>query len=252
MVENHAQAFGGAICMWNSDLLIINNTIANNNAGAGGGYSSEYSNPRIVNSIFWNDSANVGNEIHIENDPDPLIEHCDVKGGWWGDGNIDTDPHFRDPESGNYHLMSTACGDPFDSPCIDAGDPSIFDYYLDCDWGLGSERSDMGAYGGAAIPTDIREEDRESELPLRLCLSQNYPNPFNASTKISFSLPEAQAITIAIFDLLGREVVLLHDGYIQAGIHQVNFDASDLTSGIYFSRIQSSKSVQTIKMTLLK
>jgi hypothetical protein len=53
--------------------------------------------------------------------------------------------------------MSTMCGDPYDSPAIDAGDPSIFDIILDCEWGLGTYSSDMGAYGGQGTPTDVDE-----------------------------------------------------------------------------------------------
>jgi len=72
-------------------------------------------------------------------------------------GNIDVDPLFRDPANGDFHLMSTACGDPYDSPCIDAGDPSITDDFLDCMYGLGTSISDMGAYGGGCsyVPGDV-------------------------------------------------------------------------------------------------
>jgi hypothetical protein len=251
MIENSAHSYGGAICMWNSDALIVNNTLAFNLAPFGGGYSSEGSSPLIVNTIFWDDSAHTGCEIHIENGPDPIVEYCDIEGGWSGEGNISVDPLFRDPDNGDFHLMSTACGDPLDSPCIDSGDPSIFDYLLDCDWGLGGERSDMGAYGGQAIPTDIREEP-DPEIPVVCGLLQNYPNPFNATTTLSYMLPQAGPVVISVYNLLGQLVETIFQGEQQTGSHSLIWDAGDLASGVYFARLEAGEYSQSVKMVLLK
>jgi hypothetical protein len=121
--------------------------------------------------------------------------------------------------------MSTACGDPYDSPCIDAGDPSIFDYLLDCDWGLGGQRSDMGAYGGQAIPTDIREEHPPT-IPMACGLLQNYPNPFNAATTLSYMLPQSAPVSITIYNLLGLRVATIFEGNQQAGRHTITWEAT--------------------------
>ena len=84
-----------------------------------------------MNSIFWADSANQGFEIYVDDLSYPTFSFCNIQGGWPGVGNIDIAPLFRDPANGDFHLMSIACGDPFDSPCIDTGDPTIQDIVLD-------------------------------------------------------------------------------------------------------------------------
>ena len=150
---NSANRGGGIWCQY-SDPTISNNTISGNSATQrGGGIACYDSRPPITNTIFWGDSAPNAPEIYLEGTSSPVITYCDVEGGWEGDGNIDIDPLFRDSENEDFRLMSTSCGDASNSPCIDAGDPSICDLILDCDHGLGEIRSDMGAYGGG-IPCD--------------------------------------------------------------------------------------------------
>jgi hypothetical protein len=147
--------------------------------------------------------------------------------------------------------MSIACGDSADSPCIDAGDPNILDSLLDCSWGLGGARSDMGAYGGGdSLITSIFDEYIPN--PGRFMLLQNYPNPFNAQTTIRFILSEPREVQITVFDLLGRQLQTLLDKYRQAGVHTVTFDASHLSSGVYFYRLQAGEMVKIKRMVLLK
>jgi hypothetical protein len=83
-------------------------------------------------------------------------------------------------------------------------------------------------------------------------LEQNYPNPFNPTTVIKYSIPEASNVQIKVYDMLGGEVANLVNEMKEAGTHQVGFDASELTSGIYIYSIQSGNYVQTMKMTLLR
>ena len=80
----------------------------------------------------------------------------------------------------------------------------------------------------------------------------NYPNPFNPSTTINFAIPEATLVTLKVFNALGEEVALLVDGFMESGIHEINFEAVELNSGIYFYRIQAGDFAQVKKMTLLK
>ena len=228
-----------------------NNTISRNLvSGYGGGICCFGSGPIIKNTVLWENHADYGDEID-DSVGWPAVTYCDIKGGYEGQGNIDSDPLFRDPEIGDFHLMSVTCGDSLDSPCIDAGDPSIFDYLLDCDWGLGYERSDMGAYGGQAIPTDIRGE-HEPIIPMACGFLQNYPNPFNTSTIIRYSLPAASEVTISIYNILGRRVETLVEKEQPAGYHQVVWDASVRSSGMYFYRVQAGEYSETRKMVLLK
>ena len=83
-------------------------------------------------------------------------------------------------------------------------------------------------------------------------LKQNYPNPFNPSTKISFSLPNAGMTTLKIYDMAGKEVAQLVNGNMNAGTHEFNFDASGLSSGVYFYTLQSGEFMETKKMNLIK
>jgi len=89
-------------------------------------------------------------------------------------------------------------------------------------------------------------------LPSKLSYYQNYPNPFNASTTIRFVIPESQYVKLTVYDLLGRRVENLLDEYKQAGAHSVSFDASHLSSGVYFYRLQAGERVETKRMVLLK
>lgn len=87
--------------------------------------------------------------------------------------------------------------------------------------------------------------------PEGFSLRQNYPNPFNASTKISYTLPSADRVRLAIYDVLGRETQTLFDGMQSAGEHSIVFDGSELASGIYFYELQHGKKSGLKKKLLL-
>lgn len=89
-------------------------------------------------------------------------------------------------------------------------------------------------------------------IPHEYSLSQNYPNPFNPSTKISYALPKAGNVKLVVFDLLGREVAVLVNESKKAGNYDINFDASHLSSGVYFYKLQSGDFTSTKKMALIK
>lgn len=91
-----------------------------------------------------------------------------------------------------------------------------------------------------------------TEIPSYYKLSQNYPNPFNPSTTIKFALPYAENVKLTVFDILGKEVSVLVNEFRQAGMHEVNFDASLLASGVYFYRLETPRFTQTRKMLLVK
>jgi hypothetical protein len=94
--------------------------------------------------------------------------------------------------------------------------------------------------------------DKESAIPEAFLLSQNYPNPFNPSTMIEFALPERTFVKLSIFNTLGQEVETLVNEEKQAGIHRIQFNGSNLPSGVYFYRLETSKFVETKKMILMK
>ena len=83
-------------------------------------------------------------------------------------------------------------------------------------------------------------------------LSQNYPNPFNPTTKIAYSIPKTSFVKLKVYDILGREVATLVDEEKSAGNYKVNFDGSNLTSGIYLFKIQVGNYSSVKKMILLK
>jgi len=95
--------------------------------------------------------------------------------------------------------------------------------------------------------------DATAELPQTLTLDQNYPNPFNPVTTIRYGLPQAQHVTLVVYDMLGRAVTTVVNGQQQtAGWHTVSFDARDLASGTYLYRLQAGAASQMGKMVLLK
>lgn len=89
-------------------------------------------------------------------------------------------------------------------------------------------------------------------LPAGFALAQNYPNPFNPSTTVRFSLPSEERITLAVFDVMGREVGRLAEGRYAAGEHSVAWDASGFASGIYLCRLTAGPVLLSRKMTLMK
>jgi photosystem II stability/assembly factor-like uncharacterized protein len=90
------------------------------------------------------------------------------------------------------------------------------------------------------------------QIPLYYTLSQNYPNPFNPITKIQFSIPKTSNIKLVVYDILGNEIEELVNGKQNAGIYQVEWDASNYTSGVYFYKLKSGDFTETKKMILVK
>jgi hypothetical protein len=109
--------------------------------------------------------------------------------------------------------------------------------------------------GGGTIlrynPT-LRAPDERGALPPSSYRLSCYPNPFNPTSDIQYDLPTASHISLRIFDLLGREVAVLKDGFVEAGSHRVTFDGSNFSSGIYFARLEAGEFTHTKKLMLLK
>ncbi len=91
-----------------------------------------------------------------------------------------------------------------------------------------------------------------NSVPNDLTLVQNYPNPFNPETTIAFELPNAAAVTLTVFDLSGREVAQLVNGYRAAGHHEVTWEASAFSAGVYFYRLSAGSATASGKMILMK
>ena len=166
--DNSAGDRGGGIYSTRSWVKVGNCSFSGNLADSGGAVSSHKSSVRFTNSILWGDAAANGPEIVVEEDSTVAITYSCIQGDQaavydpceglvWGDGNIDADPLFADPNNGDYHLKSQSgrwdrntqswVQDDVTSPCIDAGDPASR---------IGNETFpnggviNMGAYGGTA------------------------------------------------------------------------------------------------------
>jgi hypothetical protein len=138
ITSNSANEDGGGVWCGTASPLIDKNTISRNSAAMGGGVWCGTGSPQITNTILWGDT---GPEIY----GDAIVRYSDVQGGWPGQGNIDSDPLFADPERGDFHLQ-------WGSPCIDAGDPSS---PPDPD----GTRTDMGAFHFPQPPHSPQEFD---------------------------------------------------------------------------------------------
>lgn len=104
-------------------------------------------------------------------------------------------------------------------------------------------------YGDTTLTTI---EINHGNLPIEYSLGQNYPNPFNPSTTISYSIPMQSKVELKVYDVLGREVATLVNKKQQAGSYEVEFDASNLGSGVYFYQLRAGSFVESRKLVLLK
>ena len=286
---NHSDYLGGGVSVWRAYYppgspatplqsagnyvpkpSFINNTIVNNTAQDGSGFFIMNHIPFLMNNILWNVypvSAEWG-EIYLGDEPHWLawvepntyggaeMFYNDLQGGWdpdSGEGNIDFDPFFVDPL---YNLADS-------SLCIGAGKDSIeingIWYYappFDYDGGprpnpLGC-MPDIGAQESPLCNPITSIFEVHSEIPKEFSLEQNYPNPYNPSTTIEFALPTPGFVTLSIFNTLGEQVATLVSENLTAGSYKYEWDASELTSGIYLYKLQAGEFVETKKMILLK
>jgi len=104
--------------------------------------------------------------------------------------------------------------------------------------------------GGEGFPIGI--EQIVSAVPEEFSLHQNYPNPFNPVTHLEFGIPEMGLVSLKVFNISGIEVADLIDKYLYPGKYSVNFDGSNLSSGIYFYKLRTKNFVETKRMMLLK
>jgi len=109
-----------------------------------------------------------------------------------------------------------------------------------------------GAYSLIYTNSPVTFIKLDDEIPNDFTLSQNYPNPFNPTTTIEFSVPYASEVSIKIYNMLGQEIKTLINGGLQPGRYKVEFNASDLPSGVYFYIMRADKFAEMKKMLLIK
>jgi len=203
---------------------LIDNTIADNSYNIDGLNLYPGCNSTLTNNIIWN---NAENEIIIWPDANTNVTYNDIQGYNDSETNIDADPLFCDPEITDYSLAEN-------SPCVGAG--------------IGG--TDIGAFGIGCDATNV--DDEPSGLPTVCKLGQNYPNPFNAVTSIQYELNQSSYVKLEVYSLLGEKIATLYNGLKIAGIHSITYDDSNLTSGVYFYRLQTGQFCDTKKMLLIK
>jgi|GEM_PF-1121751 hypothetical protein len=243
--DNRAYQRGGAVALEGGCLITLDNcTISHNGSPNGSGIAAWDSKYIVRNTIVsFNDS---GPSVFAIDDSSYMFLYSDIYGNEGGDwitiiadqlganGNISANPAYVDTANGNFRITSG-------SPCVDAGDP-LSPYDPD------GSRADMGAY----YYDHLQSIDDNPPIPENFFMLQNYPNPFNAKTVIKYNLPIAGRVEIAVYNLAGQKVADIVDETQQEGVHQIVWDASSVTSGVYFARIATIYHSSTTRMIMLK
>ena len=103
---------------------------------------------------------------------------------------------------------------------------------------------------GDSITTSI--ENKRKIFQFNFVLKQNFPNPFNPETQIEYTIPQTSNVTLKVYDLLGEEIYTLVNKEQPEGYYELKFDGTNLSSGIYFYRLEAGEYIETKKMILLK
>ena len=124
---------------------------------------------------------------------------------------------------------------------------SVFFIDINTGWAVGG-RDTILSYSDYTFTDD----DKPHNYPRTFSLAQNYPNPFNPETEIAFDLPEAVKVTVLVYNILGQVVEILMDSELEAGHYTVQWNASDMVSGLYFYSIKANDFTSTKKMVLMR
>ena len=258
IVNNTDSGYASGILVYsNSSANIINCTIGGNTRGnAGEGITCYGSTMRVVDTIIFDQDEGIQfstsspcRVVHCDfydnnNDftgtlPCRIGEICQTNSN--GDScdiyyNIYLDPMFVDPAAEDYHLQET-------SPCIDAGLPLL---PFDPDETI----REIGAY---YFPQNINTSVSTQTLtPATSLLMQPYPNPFNSSTLISYNIPSDGMVKIALYNINGRLIEVLTDGWKPAGQYEIQYSNRNLASGTYIVQLQSKNLTSAQKIVYIK
>jgi len=187
-------------------------------------------------------------------------------GGRVSIGNLRAGVSCNDPRIG-LMIPSTAFNDSIPAGVADSSDTELCFEYAD-GYGPDSMRAQpviftvvvssgkypfwTSTFTFSGLVTGSVGPDAENDLPMAFGLEQNYPNPFNPSTTIKFELPKSSEVMLSVYDMLGREVSVLVDEKKPAGVHEVQFDARNLASGVYVYRLTAGNFVRSKKLVLVR
>jgi hypothetical protein len=220
--------------------IVMNNTFVGNTSGQGGAIYCDHEAevPLIVNSIFYDNEADMGDNVFNLSADSLLIAFCNVNdsantfiyGKWKGNDNFFAEPGFID----------TLCHIDENSPCIDSGADSV---EFDGNWYFSPNLDFDGTirpYGEGLIDIGADENDIFQEIFNPVFNTQHstlniqiFPNPTQGISDFRFLIADFGRVEIKIYDMHGREVAMVLDEALPAGEHEVRFDASMLLPGVY-------------------
>ena len=147
-------------------------------------------------------------------------------------------------------FMSTDAGENWDQIDISLTGNEIRSIVVDANGYVYAGTHLNGVFKSISQTTSVK--NGKANIPGDFSLSQNYPNPFNPSTSITYSLPRSSHVVLKVYNILGKEVITLVNEEKPAGNYKVVFNGSNLTSGVYFYKVQAGSFVSTKKFVLLK
>ncbi len=210
-----------------------------------------YYKPSTDGGISWGADSRLTNNVFSSWDPFVTVSGSVVHVAWYDerDGNYEiyynrsgnggvswgTDTRLTNNSAGSERPSISVSGSVVHLVWFDERDGNPEIYY---------KRDPTGNLVGI---TNIN-----SEIPNEFSLSQNYPNPFNPSTNISFDIPKSGDVSLNVYDQLGKEVKTLSFGFKNAGTYEINFDGSELSTGVYFYRLKAAEFSDIKRMILIK
>jgi subtilisin-like proprotein convertase family protein len=260
-------------------LNFISHTTVTNRTGTPNPYPYGFNSKNLFLPIPDNNATGVSDSLFINTDPVPVTSVevlLSIDHPWVGDLTVS----LRAPNGTTKNIIanSGSSGDnvlaffadeftntlstPFFNPPWsfvkpnqafgNFGSSTMNGYWLiKCVDGAGG---DVGILKGWGIRFNsmVAKENNSSEIPKQFTLFQNYPNPFNPVTKITYGIPEQSFVKLTVYDIVGREVSKLVNEMKLPGIYNASFDGSNLSSGVYYYKIEAGDFIQNKKMILVK
>lgn len=263
---NTAFAGGGLCCNAGISPEVSNSTFCFNEASAeGGGVWTTEADVVLMNCIVWGNGAPSGAQIWAGDGSAVDLGYCDVQYGEdsafcdpgaslaWGAGMIDAAPSFTPGPLSPFQLSGS------ESPCVDAGNPSpvFFDPEDPANPGsalwpaLGTVINDMGAYGGGGagywvgMPPD--PEPQEVRPGVRVS-----PNPLRGAGTVLYSVPAPGPVVLAVYDISGRLVDTLAEGFSPAGDHTAALGCGRLSAGVFLIRLECGRAASASRVVILR
>lgn len=207
-----------------------------------------FSSPELIYNYGSQDWTDIIGVTDIDNDKDPDILICY---GWTEGYNQEI--FWLENENNNFtesHKISSYDWEECDIQLVDLNNDNYLDITTISFYDSFEKEPSLVWYKNQnSINTN---NEINNSVPINLTLKQNYPNPFNPTTHLVFTLDKSQKVFFKIYDLLGRQVAEIFPEIYNSGEHEVKFDASNLSSGVYFYQIIGENFKESDKFTLIE